>query len=383
MPQLLRPSLLLLLLASIALPARLHAQEVTIYRCIGAAGKLTLRDSPCAKGETQEVRSMQRPKDPAPVALPVTKAAPPPAPAPPREVQVIYRTPPRPMYECVTADGEQYTSDNGEGNPRSVPLWTLGYPMWSHRGAAAADHTAEPGRPIDRRPPSVHLPGVIVPGGYTWVRDECHALPQQEVCSRLSTGDMKSSAVTTARCKANSPLGAGTARHRCAHRQRLRKLSMKFRYALPILLLLASTGKRGRSSVLSLHRRQRRIDLAEHAMSERRQAGKEGHAKREHGADGGRRVGEAGAVQRDARTPRPRRRRRSFRPRRNLPKPSRTAAPSPRSRIVCRLRFFSNARPTTRTPTSPKARNHNRAAFPCARWAWTAIPRPAPAKPAR
>jgi hypothetical protein len=180
MPQLLRPSLLLLFLASTVVSARLHAQEVTIYRCIGAAGKLTLRDSPCAKGETQEVRSMQRPKDPAPVALPVTKAAPPPAPPPPREVQVIYRTPPRPMYECVTADGEQYTSDNGEGNPRSVPLWTLGYPMWSHRGGSDGRGT----RPPDERRP--HLPGVIVPGGYTWVRDECHALPQQEVCSRLS-----------------------------------------------------------------------------------------------------------------------------------------------------------------------------------------------------
>ena len=179
MPQLLRPSLLLLLLASMALSARLRAQEVTIYRCIGAAGKLTLRDSPCAKGETQEVRSMQRPKDPAPGALPVAKPAPPPAAPPPREVQVIYRTPPRPMYECVTAEGEHYTSDNGEGNPRSIPLWTLGYPMWSHRSGSGGG----PRPPDDRRP---HLPGAIVPGGYTWVRDECHALPQQEVCSRLS-----------------------------------------------------------------------------------------------------------------------------------------------------------------------------------------------------
>ena len=183
MLQLLRPLLVLLLLASMVLSARLRAQEVTIYRCIGPAGKLTLRDSPCAKGETQEVRSMQRPKDPAPAALPVAKAAPPP-PQPAREVQVIYRTPPRPMYECITAEGEQFTSDNGEGNPRSVPLWTLGYPQWSHRGYAGGGQ-----RPPDGRPPGPgrpHLPGVIVPGGYTWVRDECHVLPQQEVCSRLS-----------------------------------------------------------------------------------------------------------------------------------------------------------------------------------------------------
>jgi hypothetical protein len=175
---LLRPIALLLGLSLTAMPAHAPAQDVTIYRCIGAAGKLTLRDSPCAKGETQEVRSMQRPKDPAPSALPAPKSAPPPATVPTREVQIIYRTPPRPMYECVTADGEQYISDNGEGNPRSVPLWTLGYPMWSQRGGSGGRRP-----PDDRRP---HLPGAIVPGGYTWVRDECHALPQEEVCSRLS-----------------------------------------------------------------------------------------------------------------------------------------------------------------------------------------------------
>lgn len=182
---LLRPIALLLGLSLAALPARVPAQDVTIYRCVGAAGKLTLRDSPCAKGETQEVRSMQRPKDPAPGALPAPKPAPPPVVVPIREVPVVYRTPPRPMYECVTAEGKRYISDNGEGNPRSVPLWTLGYPMWSHRnrpGGGGVD------TPDDRpsRPGHPHRPGVVFPGGYTWVRDECHALPQEEVCSRLS-----------------------------------------------------------------------------------------------------------------------------------------------------------------------------------------------------
>jgi hypothetical protein len=102
-----------------------------------------------------------------------------------REVQVIYRTPPRPMYECVTADGERYTSDNGEGNPRSVPLWTLGYPMWSHRNGGhgpTAPHNSA-GNPGSSRPPG---PGMVLPVGTTWIRDECHALPQEEVCDRLS-----------------------------------------------------------------------------------------------------------------------------------------------------------------------------------------------------
>jgi hypothetical protein len=185
----LRPAFLIFALSLLALPARAPAQEVTIYRCVGAAGALTLRDSPCAKGETQEVRSMQRPKDPAPGAVQAAKPVPAPAAVPRREVQVVYRTPPRPMYECVTAEGERYVSDNGEGNPRSVPLWTLGYPMWSHRNGGGGGISVSGGRPPgDRpsRPDHPHRTGVVVPGGYTWVRDECHALPQQEICSRLS-----------------------------------------------------------------------------------------------------------------------------------------------------------------------------------------------------
>jgi hypothetical protein len=83
--------------------------------------------------------------------------------------QVIYRTPPRPMYECITPEGQTYTSDNGEGNPRQVPLWASGY------------GPIDAGRP--HRP--VAYVGTMVPLGTTWVRDSCNALPQQEVCARL------------------------------------------------------------------------------------------------------------------------------------------------------------------------------------------------------
>ncbi|MET1162103.1 MAG: DUF4124 domain-containing protein [Pseudoxanthomonas sp.] len=185
MPALSPFPLLVLLLVAVATPAPVRAQEVTIYRCIGADGRLALRDSPCAKGETQEVRSMQRPKDPAPVAAPEARPVPPPAAVPSRQVQVVYRIPPRPMYECVTADGDRYTSDNGEGNPRSVPLWTLGYPVWPHRPGSGGGGPRPPGNGPSG-PGRPYPVGVVVPGGYTWVRDECHALPQQEICARLS-----------------------------------------------------------------------------------------------------------------------------------------------------------------------------------------------------
>ncbi len=175
----------LLLVLMLPMSSLAHAEDVTIYRCIGPGGQLALRDSPCVKGETQQVRSMARPKDPAPGTTPIAAPRPPPTVAPVREVQVVYRTPPRPMYECVTADGERYTSDNGEGNPRSVPLWTLGYPMWSHRNGGHRPGTSHgsPGNPGSSRPPR---PGMILPVGTTWVRDECHALPQEEVCDHLS-----------------------------------------------------------------------------------------------------------------------------------------------------------------------------------------------------
>ena len=179
----LRPILLLLGLSLAALPARLPAQDVTIYRCVDAKGNLALRDSPCGKAESQEVRSMQRPRDPPAGTAAIARPSPRPALAAPPPVQVVYRTPPRPLYECVTPDGKRYTSDNGEGNPRSVPLWTLGYPMWTRRGGNSGS------RPPDYaggHGPGAHRPGIVLPAGSTWIRDECYALPQEEVCGRLS-----------------------------------------------------------------------------------------------------------------------------------------------------------------------------------------------------
>lgn len=188
-------------LVAVLMPATpAAAQALTIYRCVGANGNLALRDSPCEKGETQQAREMQRPRDPAPAPEPTKPAAPmeqkPAAAAPP---QTVYLTPPRPMYECLTADGERYTSDSGEGNPRWVPFWTIGYPVWPHGGGGSVSGNVSVGNgnlsfssgsptPLPPRPPHPRPPahGVVLPAGGTWVRDECHPLPQQEVCARLS-----------------------------------------------------------------------------------------------------------------------------------------------------------------------------------------------------
>lgn len=183
----------LLMLIAASRPA--PAADVTIYRCVDARGKVALRDTPCLKGEQQETRTMVRPKDAAP--RPPAPPSPPPArdenPAPPPRVVVAY--PPRPLYECTTPDGDRYTSENAEGNPRWVPLWTLGYP---------AAYSPYPGFPrqeagVDFRIRNDHVDisggshtvsGPRHPfaayGAGTWIRDACYALPQAEVCDRMT-----------------------------------------------------------------------------------------------------------------------------------------------------------------------------------------------------
>ncbi len=204
----LRSCLPSLLAALVAMPAA-QAQtvspvadaQVTIYRCVGSNGALTLRDSPCPKGEKQEVRAMQRPRDPPPSARPPAVTAPAAAPAAPGIPQVVYLTPPRPMYECTTPDGDTYTSDNGEGNLRWVPYWSTGHRALHHDGYTSTAsvsgnlsigngtlsfHSGDPRpRPPRPRPPPAHGGAGYAIGG-AWIRDTCHALPQQEVCARLS-----------------------------------------------------------------------------------------------------------------------------------------------------------------------------------------------------
>lgn len=175
-----------LLLLTLLCSAHARAQDVVVYRCVDRQGQLTLRDSPCAAGEKQETRSMQRPRDPAPSPAPTPATPAPiatvPAPAP----AIVYRAPPRPMYECSAPDGERYTSDSGEGQARWVPMWGYGY-VWPRPGAGGPDRPPPPGSrpPPDRpRPPGGGIG--VVPMGGSWVRDECHMLPQAETCARLS-----------------------------------------------------------------------------------------------------------------------------------------------------------------------------------------------------
>lgn len=181
-----------LILASAALAAR-AADEVTIYRCTDAAGHLTLRDTPCGKGQKQQTRTMLRPKD-APTAprvapaLSRTRGDADDGVAAPR---TVYLAPPHPMYECTTPDGDRYTSDTDDGRPRWVPLWTLGYPIAlpRHQVMDRAGLSITSGRVhIDGQRTILQPPmfyGAAAYGAGTWIRDDCQGLPPDEVCARL------------------------------------------------------------------------------------------------------------------------------------------------------------------------------------------------------
>lgn len=199
-------------LLSFTLPASAQERDatdvdVTVYRCVGGDGSVALRDSPCPAGETQQVRSMLKPKD----APPVPIAA---APAPTVENNASPRPPPQKMYECTNAEtGAPYISDDGSGNPRWIDDTTYTYvPTFApSRGEHPHDGPAHGAPPVYPPPPKPGTPiwqghpqagrvpdmppprpryagggGVLVPvdNGHM-VHDTCHALPHAEACSRL------------------------------------------------------------------------------------------------------------------------------------------------------------------------------------------------------
>jgi len=196
--------LLLSLVFAAAVPSARGADEVTIYRCTDAGGHLTLRDTPCAAHQKQQTRTMLRPRDATtpPVAPESARALAPQSIEAPR---VLVVRSPRPLYECVPPDGDPYTSDTPEGHPRWVPLWTLGYPVFAGRGGLRSG-VATGGLRVDSGGSHIefgtrgddgmhgndgrgrHFRGErgVAYGAGTWIRDDCHALPQQEVCARLA-----------------------------------------------------------------------------------------------------------------------------------------------------------------------------------------------------
>lgn len=186
-------------IALVLLPVVATAQDsdddVRIYRCVASNGAVSLQSAPCGNSTRQQVLTMQRPTDPPPGnkrddSKPADAQSDN-SDAPERVVRVVTVQPPQPMYECVTPDGERYTSDTDDGNPRWVPAWTFGYDVGAyhrHPGSGKSSTASNGGTGTSKRGDNGARRGrnVIVPSGNVMVRDTCHALPQQEVCARLS-----------------------------------------------------------------------------------------------------------------------------------------------------------------------------------------------------
>jgi len=179
------------LLAAVPVPAvAAQAQDTfKVYRCVGDDGRVALRDTPCPSGQAQAVRTMVTPKDadPATAQEPAGHPAPPPPPQPVVERLVTLRVP-APVYQCTTPDGDTYTSDSAAGNPRWVPLWTLGYPTPVPYGTRPPLAITGGTMAIGPDGVALHRPAVgprWMAGAGSWIRDTCHPLPQAEACDRL------------------------------------------------------------------------------------------------------------------------------------------------------------------------------------------------------
>lgn len=137
LPSCARPSALLALLAlalAVAASGVLAQNEIVIYRCVDAAGAVTLQnDVPCPKGSQQTVRRVAplpvRAPPPPTVVVPAVPAAPPaaaPAPAVADVAPPVVRSAPPPLFRCRTWDDRDYLGDSGEPPATCVPLQTVG-----------------------------------------------------------------------------------------------------------------------------------------------------------------------------------------------------------------------------------------------------------------
>jgi hypothetical protein len=159
-----RPNACLLLLALAAVPSLpgpgAAAGSVTVYRCVGDKGVVSLQDKPCAKGTEQKTIEMVRPKDapPRPRSEPEPEPQALPPPPPQAWEYVPQRMPPPPLYECTSYDGIVRESEQYDPNPRCEPL-ALYYP-WPERLSPQEA------------------------GACRWVQDSCVLLSEDETCAR-------------------------------------------------------------------------------------------------------------------------------------------------------------------------------------------------------
>lgn len=128
-----------------------QADEVAIYRCIDAAGAVTVQNMPCPKGVKQEKKIMQAISTvpmgagKAPASSAGTRAgAPASTPQQPPSADItdapsdLAQLPPPILYRCTTRDSGSYVIENDEPQERCLPLRTVGLDGNPQAGAGNA-----------------------------------------------------------------------------------------------------------------------------------------------------------------------------------------------------------------------------------------------------
>jgi hypothetical protein len=156
----------------------------TAYRCEPAGGgAVVYQQSPCAKGQRQQVLQLDGSHAAVEPAVPVKEATAAaedvPAPAPPAAAPLPL------LFRCVRAtDGTTYTSHQGDPQPYAVPLGVVG-----NLGATLSSTYGHPGNATASAPELNRgrgNVGAITGSNYVWVQDACRPLSAQETCSALA-----------------------------------------------------------------------------------------------------------------------------------------------------------------------------------------------------
>ena len=122
-----RPWVVASLASLLALVGPAAGEDLTVYRCQDAGGRITLQDEPCPAGQQQSARSMVRPRDPAPAPRgPEREPEPVGAAPPPMDYGQGLPFPPPPLFQCTDFDGAVRFSETYDPNTRCVPLPVLG-----------------------------------------------------------------------------------------------------------------------------------------------------------------------------------------------------------------------------------------------------------------
>jgi len=155
----------------------------TAYQCIGADGKVTFQDKPCAAGQRQQKIQLDdsQPSAPPPAAVPESRAVASPQAPQPRPAEPVAPLPV--MYICSRAtDGKTYFSDIGNPPPYQAPYGVVGSAQLSLAQAYGPPNGGGASAPELNR--GRVNPGMIA-NYYVWVQDACRQLTPGETCRAL------------------------------------------------------------------------------------------------------------------------------------------------------------------------------------------------------